>query len=268
MKKEIFLFDLETTGTDPATDRIIQLAYILLDEQLKPLINPVSMLINPGISIPRAATEIHRITDDMVSEKLNFKSFSKFLFDIIKDRHVAGYNSNGFDVPLLANEFIRAGCEVPFDNETLFLDVFQMYRKLNSMKLSDVYYRIFKKELVNAHDATTDILATQKVLQHIVEENKNQVGCSPNEWSDFIGGMEDPFWFELINGEYYFVKGKYKGARVSDHLSYCEWMMSQSMTLNTKSVICRIFGADLWQSISESRLVYKSKSIQYDGLPF
>lgn len=256
MKQNIFLFDIESTGVDPFSDRIIQIAWMILDEYLRPVGKPVSLIINPGIPIPQSATEIHHITNEMVKGAPTFKEVAPRLQEAIRNCHVSGYNSNGFDVPILANEFTRNDVQIPFNNETLFIDVFQMYRKLNSMKLCDVYERIFGEPMKNAHDAEGDILATHKIMEHIVNFNTPKVGTTPQNWSDFTGGMEDPHWFEQRDGVWYFTKGKHKGAQVVYEQSYCDWMMTQAFPLNTKATICKIFGADLWQSIAENRIVF------------
>lgn len=257
MKRKIFLFDLESTGTDTATDRVVQIAFVLLDpETLEPEGEPISVLINPERSIPEGATAIHGITNEMLKGKKTFGQIAGRLKDAMNGCDMAGYNSNAYDVPLLVHEFLRCGQSVPFDENTLFLDVFQIYRKLNSFKLTDVYERMFNEPLTDAHDAAADVKATTRIFAALVAQNHHQLGSTPAEWSGFTGGLEDPHWFVKQNGQYCFSKGKWKGEAVADHADYANWMMGQAMPLNTKATLCRVFGADLWMSINAGMLTY------------
>ncbi len=265
MKTKIFCFDLETTGVNTLTDRIVQIAYLILDASTLEIIgSPVSLIINPQMPISKSSTEIHGITNEMVANEKTFSSVAKELHAVIKDCHIAGYNSNAFDVPLLVNEFARVGVEIPFDDNTLFLDVFQIYRKLFSLKLKDVYERTFGEPLQDAHNALSDVIATSKVFTFLVSH--------ADQWSQFTGGIEDPEWvtYSETDRQYYFVKGKYKGEKVMYYSDYCNWMMGQQMPLNTKAVICKIFGADLWLSLAAGYMVYhkKHEPDDIDELPF
>ncbi len=263
----IFLFDLETTGVDTTKDRIVQIAWMILDHDLKPVGKPVSMLVYPEMKIPAGATEVHGITDEMVKGVLSFSGIANDLATILKHCHIAGFNSNSFDVPMLVAEFARCGIDVPFNHQTLFIDVLAIYRKQFSNKLTDIYKRLFGKEMANAHDALGDITATKEVMQWLVDNANDEIGYLPEQWAEYSGGMDDPYWFKLQNGVWCFAKGKNEGVSVLKEKSYCDWMMgSPTFGLGTKATLCKIWGADLWKSIAANRFVFYPEP---DGdLPF
>ena len=272
--KNIFLFDIETTGTDPMNDRIVQIAFAKLSsETLEPIAGTKTFNVNPCILIPESATAIHGISNETVRHCATFQEVGRIIQKHMFDSHICGYNSNAFDVPLLVNEFGRCKIPLPFTDDTLFLDVFQLYRKLNSLKLADVYERLIGKPLTGAHDAGADVDATQQIFKHLIDHNQNKVGHQPIDWATFCGNMDDPYWFVVEGDQTYFNKGKYKGCLVSDYPDYCNWMMGQSMPINTKAVICRLFKANLWESIAAGYLVYQRKetvpaNYTDNGLPF
>lgn len=256
--KNLFSFDLETTGTDPVNDRIVQIAFkILSPDTLEPLGETKSYLVNPGIQIPEGATAIHGISNEVVKNSPSFYEVGKIVRKHMVGCDIIGYNSNAFDVPLIVNEFFRNGIPLPFAEDTRFLDVFQLYGKLYSRKLSDVYERLIGKPLTGAHDAKADVDATSEIFKHLIDNNQNKVGSSPSDLDAFMGGMDDPYWFVTEGETVIFNKGKYKGCAVIDEPDYCNWMLKQSMPINTKAVICRLFKANLWESISAGYLVYQ-----------
>jgi DNA polymerase-3 subunit epsilon len=170
LTKPIIFFDLETTGIDIAKERICQIACIKIDLDGKQ--TEKELLINPTIPIPKEATEIHGITDEMVADKPTFANISKSLFEFFEGCDIAGYNSNVFDVPLLAEEFSRSRIEFP-NWELNFVDVLQYERLLKPNKLADVYKRYTGKDLEGAHDALNDVRATLEILLHQTEGNKD-----------------------------------------------------------------------------------------------
>ena len=262
----IFLFDLETTGVDVDNDRIVQIAWMVLDEDLLIVGEPMSFLVNPGIPIPKGASDVHGITDHMVSKSPMLVKIIPKLIKAMKGCYIGGFNSNSFDVPLLVNEFIRYGTPLPFDNNTRFIDVLAMYRNLNSMKLSAIYRRLFNEELEGAHDALSDVQATRRILRRITGESE-EPGNTPDEWANYAGGMNDPYWFKKVGENLVFAKGKHENCIVSLQKSYCEWMMSKPFAINTKATLCDYFGADLWKSVAAKRFVYNEQSDD-DDMPF
>ena len=168
--KPIIFFDLETTGVDIAKDRICQIACIKID--LDGNQTEKELLINPNMPIPKEATEVHGITDEMVVDKPTFANISKSLLEFFEGCDIAGYNSNVFDVPLLAEEFSRSRIEFP-NWELNFVDVLQYERLLKPNKLADVYKRYTGKDLEGAHDALNDVRATLEILLHQTEGNND-----------------------------------------------------------------------------------------------
>ena len=265
----IFLFDLETTGVDVSKDRIVQIAWMMLNENLEQLTQAASIIIDPQMPIPAGATEVHGITDELVKAMgIPFSEVATNLASELKNCHIGGFNSNSFDVPMLVAEFARCGVEIPFNEDTLFIDVLAIYRKKFSNKLTDIYKRLFGKEMENAHDALGDIKATKEVMQWLVDNAGADIGDMPEQWAEYSGGcMNDPYWFELKDGVWVFSKGKNTGLPVLKEKSYCDWMIgSPTFGLNTKGHLCQIWGADVWKSIAANRFVFYTK---HDGdLPF
>jgi len=256
--KQIVVFDIETTGIDPANDRIVQIAYTKLNPAtLEPLARTTVMLVNPGIPIPQGATDVHGISDEAVKDEPSFKAIGRIIAREIKDCDIGGYNSNSFDVPLIVSEFVRHGIPIPFDENTQFLDVLQMYRKLHSNKLTDVYERLTGKTLTGAHDAGADVNATVEVFKILVDTKRDIVGETSADWAAFCGGIgDDPYWFETKDGIVFFINGKNTGRKVSDCLDYCEWMMSRDFSIGVKTVLCRVHNAYLWESIAAGKFIY------------
>src|SRR3990172_1844736 len=164
LEKSIIYFDLETTGVETETARIVELACI----KYKPdgTQEEKTILVNPTIPIPKEASDVHNITDEMVKDKPTFKQYAQGMRDWFKDCDLAGFNSNNYDVPLLSAEFERAGLEGIDWNPNLF-DVLTLYRNLFPNTLSDVYKRLTGEELEGAHGALADITAT-KVIGDII----------------------------------------------------------------------------------------------------
>ena len=162
LKNPLVFFDLETTGINIATDRIVELCYIKVypngNEESK------SMRINPEMHIPEASSAIHGIYDEDVKDCPTFKQVARELANAIEGCDLAGFNSNRFDIPMLAEEFLRA--EVDFDlTRRKFIDVQNIYHKLEKRTLSAAYKFYCGKDLENAHSALADTQATYEVLQ-------------------------------------------------------------------------------------------------------
>jgi DNA polymerase-3 subunit epsilon len=162
LKRPIVFFDLETTGTDNVKDRIVELAFvkILPDGKRDKFVKRV----NPGIPIPPEVTAIHGISDEDVKNCPTFKLIAHQLYDWMKGCDLGGYNSSKFDLPLLAEEFLRVGINVDF-TERHMIDVQQIFFKMEARTLSAAYSFYCQKELTNAHSAEADIDATIEVLE-------------------------------------------------------------------------------------------------------
>ena len=275
LTKPLVVFDLETTGLDLVNDRIIQISYIKVspndaegEEQRK------SLFVNPGISIPLVVQELTGITDEMVKDAPTFKQLAKSLADTFTGCDFAGYNSNRFDIPMLAEEFLRAGIDFDFSKSRL-IDAQSIFYKREPRTLAAAYKFYTGRKMeedFRAHRADEDTEATYRVLQgqldkynpETVEEAElalpNDMDVlneesKMNDYVDFAGRM---IWQDMTgpdgkpllddNGKprrhEVFNFGKYKGWAVTDVLhrdsGYYSWMLSSDFTLNTKQVLTRI----------------------------
>lgn len=244
LQKPIIFFDLETTGTNIMTDRIVQISTIKLlpdgtDTQY-------TRLINPGMPIPPEATAVHHITDSEVADKPQFAQIAKKLAMYFTGCDIAGFNSNRFDIPLLDQEFQRAG--IDFDlSECRFIDVQTIYHKKEPRNLSAAYKFYCGKDLDQAHSADADTLATFEVLKAQLEkytdlpDDVNALAdyASQNRNVDLMGRLVyDEQRREVINfGKY---KGQLAEAVLAKDPSYYTWIMQGQFTKNTKDAFTRI----------------------------
>ena len=244
LKNPLFFFDLETTGIDIVNDRIVEIAYL----KVYPNGNKESKTIrvNPTIPIPPASTEIHGIKDEDVKDCPTFSELAKEISKVIEGCDLAGYNSNKFDIPLLAEEMLRADVEIDLMKRK-FVDVQVIFLKKEQRTLSAAYQFYCNKQLENAHSADADTMATYEILKAQLDrypDIKNDVDeiskySSHNKNADFAGRM-----IFNENGEEVFNFGKYKGKKVTDILEkdpgYYGWMMNSDFPLYTKKVLTNI----------------------------
>ena len=245
LKNPLVFIDLETTGIDIVNDRIVEIAVLKLypdgREEFK------VHRVNPTIPIPAEATAIHGITNDDVKDEPTFKEFAKSLANMIEGCDFAGFNSNKFDFPLLAEEFLRA--DVDFDlKKRKFIDVQTIFHKMEKRTLEAAYKFYCDKNLADAHSAKADTMATFEVLKAQLDrysELQNDVDylskfSSHNQNVDFAGRIVlDDNNVEVFNF------GKYKGKSVTEIFekepSYYAWMMNGDFPLYTKKVITNIY---------------------------
>jgi DNA polymerase-3 subunit epsilon len=253
LKNPLIFFDLETTGIDVATDRIVEISYLKVfpngDEESK------TMKVNPTIPIPPKVTAIHGITDEDVKDAPKFNEIAKSLMKVFEGSDFAGYNSNKFDLPLLAEEFIRAGADIDLKKRK-FIDIQVIFHKKEQRTLSAAYKFYCNKDLVNAHSAEADTKATFEILKAQLDrytdlpndvDELSKFSCQ-NQNVDFLGRI-------IFNeeGREIFNFGKYKGQLVDEILKkdqgYYGWMMNGQFPLHTKNVLTAIklrgaFGKD------------------------
>ncbi len=245
LKNPLIFFDLETTGINITKDRIVEISLLKVYPNGKEEVK--SRRINPEMPIPSQATAIHGITDDDVKECPTFKQISKSLADWMEGCDIAGFNSSRFDVPLLAEEFLRAG--VDFDmSKRKFVDVQIIFHKKEQRTLEAAYKFYCDKELVNAHSAEADTFATYEVLKSQLDrypDLQNDVAFLSQEFSSFNNNVD--FAGRMIydeNGVEMFNFGKHKGRRVSEVFEkepgYYSWMMDGDFPLNTKQALTKI----------------------------
>ena len=244
LKNPLVFFDLETTGTNIVSDRIVEISYLKVatngEEESK------TRLINPEMPIPPQATAIHGIKDEDVKDSPTFKMIAKSLAAQIEGCDLAGYNSNRFDIPLLAEEFLRVGVDIDLMKRK-FVDIQTIFHKKESRTLSAAYKFYCEKDLENAHTAEADTKATYEILQAQLErypDLKNDIAflsefSSFNNNVDFAGRViYNEQKREVINF------GKYKGRLVEEVFQedpgYYGWIMQGDFALHTKKVFTAI----------------------------
>ena len=244
LKNPLVFFDLETTGMNIASDRIVEISYLKVFPDQREEVK--TYRVNPGIPIPDAVTAIHGISNDDIKDAPSFKEIAKTLANTFEGCDFAGYNSNKFDLPLLAEEFIRAN--IDFDlKKRKFIDVQVIFYKKEQRTLSAAYQFYCNKELVNAHSAETDTRATYEVLQaqlDMYSDLQNNIDklsefSSHSRSVDFAGRIV----YNEKNEEI-FNFGKYKGQTVvsifTKDPSYYSWIMNGDFPLYTKNALTAI----------------------------
>ena len=244
LKNPLVFFDLETTGMNIGHDRIVELSYLKVYPDQREEVK--TFRVNPGIPIPPETTAIHGISDDDIKDAPTFNEVAQTLANSLKGCDLAGYNLNKFDLPMLAEEFIRAN--VDFDlKKCKLVDVQVIFYKMEQRTLGAAYQFYCNKELTNAHSAEIDTRATYEVLQAQLDKYadlQNNVdmlsGYSAHTRSvDFVGRIVYNEKDEEI-----FNFGKYKGQTVVSVLkkdpSYYAWMMNGDFPLYTKNVLTAI----------------------------
>jgi DNA polymerase-3 subunit epsilon len=238
------IIDLETTGINLGTDRIVEIAIVKIMSDDKKIVK--RKLINPEMPIPPASTAIHGITDEMVKDAPTFKQVANELKQFLDSCDLAGYNSNRFDIPMLAEEFLRIGME--FESKTRkLLDVQKIFHMMEQRTLTAAYRFYCGKEHEGAHGAEADASATWEVLVAQVEKYP-QLGSNLETILKCIGEEQVVDFarrFIMENGIEIFNFGKHKGRAVAEILKaepqYYDWMMKGDFPLHTKQKLTEIF---------------------------
>ena len=249
LKRPIAFIDLETTGVSLSTDRIVEIAIIKISpdgtRQVK------RKLINPQMPIPQESSEIHGITDDMVKDAQTFKQAGNEIKMFIENCDMGGYNSNRFDIPMLMEEFLRAGMEVDLSTRRM-VDVQHIFYTMEPRTLTAAYKYYCEKELIDAHSAEADVNATIDVLLSQIKRYP-QLGNSVDTILGSIGEEKIVDYARrfLFNekGVEVFNFGKHKGRPVVDVLKaepqYYDWMMRGDFPLHTKKKLTEILNRTL-----------------------
>lgn len=238
LKRPLIIFDLETTGLDVTTARIVEIACVKID--VDGTQTDKYALINPTIPISKEASDVHKITDEMVKDKPKFIEISKSLFSFFYGCDIGGFNSDFYDIPILAEEFSR--CNIAFGEwEMNTIDVYKIETLLRPNKLSDVYKRWTGKNLDDSHSAIADVNATVEILFHQYE-NKEEI--TPEEIEQFYRQKKR---YDLSNKMYIdndgIVRwnfGKHINQPIDVDRSYVNWILNQnSFTQETKNKILK-----------------------------
>lgn len=244
LKKPLAFIDLETTGVNPGIDRIVEIAIVkILTDGTKSV---KRKLINPEVPIPKGASDVHGITDEMVKDAPTFKQVAHELKQMLDGCDFAGYNSNRFDIPLLMEEFLRAQVDFDMKNRKL-LDVQSIYHKMEPRTLGAAYKFYCGKTLEDAHSAEADATATYEILEAQIERYA-ELGNNVESILKVIGEdqvVDFARRFVLENGVEVFNFGKHKGRPVADVLKaepqYYDWMMKGDFPQHTKQKLTEIY---------------------------
>jgi len=243
LSRPICFLDLETTGINVSTDKIVEIAIVKISPDGTQVIK--RKLINPEMPIPKSASDIHGITDEMVKDAPTFKSVANEIKQFIEGADLAGYNSNRFDIPMLNEEFLRAGVSVDVESRKL-LDVQKVFHMMEQRTLTAAYKFYCQKNLEDAHSAEADAVATWEVLEAQLLKYP-QIGNTVDAIVKFTG--EDQIVdfarrFVIENGVEVFNFGKHKGKPVTQVLKeepqYYDWMMKGDFALHTKQKLTEI----------------------------
>lgn len=250
LTRPIAFIDLETTGVNLSTDRIVEIAIVKLMTDGTRLVK--RKLLNPQIAIPQSSSDIHGITDEMVKDAPTFKQAGNEIKQFLEGCDLGGYNSNRFDIPILMEEFLRAGMEEVDLSQQRMIDVQHIFYQMEPRTLTAAYKYYCDKELENAHSAEVDIKATIEVLEAQVTRYP-KLGNTVDSILGVIGEEKivdyaRRFIFDE-KGVEVFNFGKNKGKSVADTLrnepQYYDWMMKGDFPLHTKRKLTEIFNRSM-----------------------
>jgi DNA polymerase-3 subunit epsilon len=241
LNRPLAFFDLETTGTDIVTDRIVQIAVIKLTEKEGKYFQiSKSWLINPQIAISKEASEVHGITFEDVIDKPTFREVHQEIKEFMDNCDLCGYNSNRFDVPILAEEFMRCGILFP-DKDSKLVDCQVIFHEREPRDLASALQLYTGKEIMDAHDALADTSATLNVLFGQLEmyedlpgdiDSLHEISKREKETYDYAGKL-------LLDeeGEVVYGIGKAKGVRVINDPGFGQWMLDKDFPEYTKYLL-------------------------------
>ena len=257
IQKPIAFFDLETTGINISTDRVIEISIVRVSPPNE-TVEVKTYRVNPGIPIPDQSSAIHGIYDKDVADKPKFSEIAPQIAHFLKDCDLAGFNSIRFDVPLLVEEFFRAN--IDFDiNKRKLIDAQRIFHMMEPRTLSAAYRFYCQKDLIDAHSAEADAMATYEILKAQIgryadktitdSEGKKSIPVKNdvNSLHDLsVGNMVDLAGRMILSdkGEELFNFGKYKGMKVKDTLlkdpAYYDWIMKGDFPQDTKKKLTQI----------------------------
>ena len=252
LQRPVAFIDLETTGINLVTDKIVEIAIIKIlpngGRQVK------RKLVNPQMPIPQNVIAIHGITDEMVAHAPLFKQIANEVKQFLDGCDIAGYNSNRFDIPMLIEEFLR--CNLSFNMEgRKLIDVQKIFHQMEQRTLSAAYKFYCEKELIGAHGAETDAAATYEILEAQIERYPNLGNtaemickfCSEDDTIDFSRRLIKVDGVETYNF------GKHKGKAITEVMKiepqYYDWVMRGEFTLHTKQKLTEIINRTLLKKL-------------------
>lgn len=248
LTRPLAFIDLETTGINLGTDRIVEIGMIkILPDGNR---STKRKLINPEMPIPQASADIHGITNEMVKDAPSFKQAANDIRQFLDNCDLSGYNSNRFDIPMLVEEFLRAGVEFDMKGRKL-VDVQKVFHMMEQRTLTAAYKFYCQKNLEDAHSAEADARATMEILEAQVERYP-QIGNTVDSIVKFTGEevvVDFARRFIMDKGVEVFNFGKHKGRPVTEVLKlepqYYDWMMRGDFSLHTKQKLTEILNRSL-----------------------
>lgn len=242
--KPLAVIDLETTGINLGSDRIVEIAIVKILPDGKKMVK--RKLLNPEIPISEISKDLHGITNEMVKDAPTFRQVANEIKQFLDNCDLAGYNSNRFDIPLLAEEFLRVGLEFDFSNRRL-VDVQKIFHMMEQRTLSAAYKFYCNKNLEGAHSAEADASATWEILEAQLSKYP-QLGSSVETIITCIGDdciVDFARRMVMENGVEIFNFGKHKGRAVAEVLKaepqYYDWMMKGDFPMHTKQKLTEIY---------------------------
>jgi DNA polymerase-3 subunit epsilon len=239
LSRPICFYDLETTGINVSSDRIVSISVLKMN--VDGSTEGKSTLVNPTILIPKAASDVHGILDEHVAEMPTFKQISKALYGFFKDSDIAGYNNNNFDNALLYEEFLRCGIEYPTP-DVKSVDVINIFKKMESRTLSYAYKFYCGKDLDDAHTSESDTAACREIFLAQIEKYPELLDKEVDFYCEFskVDNRVD-FAGKIVKdekGDLRYNFGKAKDKKISEDTGFGEWMLKQNfITENTKNVV-------------------------------
>ena len=240
IRRPLIVFDIESTGTDTATDRIVELGWVTIHPDGTE--TEEVMRFNPEMPIPQASSEVHGIYDQDVADCPTFKEKAQEVFEKFDKCDLAGFNSNHFDIPMLAEEFLRAGINLELSGK-IIIDAFQIFIKNEKRDLTAAYKFYCDKTLENAHSAIADVKATADIIKaqsirYSEYEGKAENMHEKNKMDNLIDFAQR---FVKVNGKWTVNFGKHKGKTVQsvheNEPGYLSWMLNGKFPEHTKQKI-------------------------------
>jgi len=248
LNRPLAFIDLETTGINISTDKIVEIAIVKIMPGGEKVVK--RKLVNPQMPIPQQAIDVHGITNEMVKDAPAFKQIAHEIKQFLDGCDIGGYNSNRFDMPMLIEEFLRAGVQFTVQGKK-FVDVQKVFHMMEQRTLSAAYKFYCSKNLEDAHSAEADATATWEILEAQVERYP-QIGNTVESVVKFTG--EDDIVdfarrFIKVNGVEVFNFGKHKGKSVEQVIKeepqYYDWMMKGDFAMDTKQKFTEILNRTL-----------------------
>lgn len=252
LTRPVAFIDLETTGINISTDRIVEIAIVKVG--VDGTTQTKRKLVNPLVPIPAVASAIHGITDNMVKDAPSFKQIANELKQFIDQCDLGGYNSNRFDIPMLVEEFLRAGIEFSVDGRKM-IDVQRVFHMMEQRTLAAAYKFYCDKHLEDAHSAEADASATWEILCAQIERYPH-IGSTLESICKFTGEEDIVDFsrrFVRVDGIEVFNFGKHKGRPVTEVLmtepQYYDWMMKGDFSMHTKQKLTEIFNRTMLKKV-------------------